>query len=136
MVFLTALTLATIPNSGMARLADDPQYAPMPWHLVDIWWDLGEDKPFQSYSLDVTISDDLPASANLYIAPIGLGHLGKTPFYGGIQTQVDGQTKSDPKVRKLGPGFLSLDVGRAEPSMPSAPRSAATAKARGTRATS
>jgi hypothetical protein len=73
---------------------------------VDVWWDLGKDVPFQSYSIDVTISDDVPPSANLYIAPIGLGHLGKTPFYGGIQTQVDGHTKKDPKVRKLGPGFL------------------------------
>ena len=48
----------------------------------------------------------LPASTNLYIAPVGLGHLSKTAFYGGIQTQADGNTKSDPKLRKLGPGFL------------------------------
>src|SRR4051794_33960548 len=88
------------------KAADEPRYSRMPWHLVDVWWDTGKDVPFQSYSIDVTISDDVPPSANLYIAPLGLGHLGKTPFYGGIQTQVDGHTKKDPAVRKLGPGFL------------------------------
>ena len=86
--------------------AEEPQYARMPWHLVDLWWDIGQDVPFESYSIDVTISEDLPASTNLYIAPVGLGHLSKTAFYGGIQTQADGNTKSDPKLRKLGPGFL------------------------------
>jgi hypothetical protein len=56
--------------------------------------------------VDVTISDDVPSSVNLYIAPIGLGHLNKTPFYGGIQTQVDGYTKKAQNLRTLGPGFL------------------------------
>ena len=48
----------------------------------------------------------LSADVNLYIAPIGLGHLNKTPFYGGIQTQADGHTKKDQRIRKIGPGFL------------------------------
>jgi hypothetical protein len=87
-----------------SKAADD--YAPMPWHLVDIWWDIGDDLPFESYSVDVTISDDVSPDVNLYIAPIGIGHLNKTPFYGGIQTQADGNTKQDQKLRKIGPGFL------------------------------
>jgi hypothetical protein len=78
----------------------------MPWHLVDLWWDIGEDAPFESYSVDVTISEDISPEARLYIAPIGLGHLSGTAFYGGIQTQLDGHTKQDPRLRKLGPGFL------------------------------
>jgi hypothetical protein len=78
----------------------------MPWHLVDIWWDIGQDTPFESLAVDVTISDDVPSTVNLYIAPIGLGHLSKTPFYGGIQTQADGYTKKDQKLRTIGPGFL------------------------------
>ena|GEM_PF-553065 len=86
--------------------AEESSYFRMPWHLVDLWWSLGEDWPFESYSLDVTISDDVPASSNLYIAPIGLGHLSGSAFYGGIQTQADGHTKGDPRVRKIGPGFL------------------------------
>lgn len=90
----------------MPALAEEPTYARMPWHLIDLWWDLGQDTPFESYAIDVTISRDLPPNTNLYIAPIGLGHLSKVPFYGGIQTQADGNTKSDPKLRKIGPGFL------------------------------
>jgi hypothetical protein len=103
----TALVLATTSADGQEKAkGDDKSYARMPWHLVDVWWDIGKDMPFQSYSIDVTIRDDVPSSANLYIAPIGLGHLGKSPFYGGIQSQEDGHTKKDPQVRKLGPGFI------------------------------
>jgi hypothetical protein len=54
----------------------------------------------------VEISDDVSPAANLYIAPFGLGHLNKTPFYGGIQSQADGYKKSDQQLRKIGPGFL------------------------------
>ncbi|MCH9653252.1 MAG: hypothetical protein K0U86_05060 [Planctomycetes bacterium] len=86
--------------------AEEKQYVRMPWHLVDLWWDIGEDTQFESYSVDVSISDDVPSSTNLYIAPIGLGHLSKTPFYGGIQTQADGNTKQNKQLRKIGPGFL------------------------------
>jgi hypothetical protein len=88
--------------------SQDPEksYAPMPWHLVDTWWDIGKATPFESLAVDVTISDDVPSSVNLYIAPIGLGHLSKTPFYGGIQTQADGYTRRDQKLRQIGPGFL------------------------------
>ena len=100
MMLLLLLSL-TLPIAN----AEEPQYVRMPWHLVDLWWDIGQDVPFESYSIDVTISEDVPASTNLYIAPVGLGHLSKTAFYGGIQTQADGNTKSDPKLRKLGPGL-------------------------------
>jgi len=99
--FVVSLLLVTASSYG-----EEKQYSPMPWHLVDLWWDLGKEVPFESYSIDVTISEDVPSSSNLYIAPIGLGHLSKTPFYGGIQTQVDGYTKRDPRLRKIGPGFL------------------------------
>jgi hypothetical protein len=98
--------LGTTPAFGQGKAATEKHYAPMPWHLVDVWWDLGKDMPFQSYSIDVTIHDEVPSSTNLYIAPIGLGHLSKSPFYGGIQTQADGHTKKDAHVRKLGPAFL------------------------------
>ena len=80
--------------------------APMPWHLVDLWWDLGDDAPFESYAVEVTINDDVPEDSYLYVAPVGLGHLDKTAFYGGIQTRSDGHTKRDQNVRPLGPGFL------------------------------
>ena len=102
----------------LAAAADAPKpenYAPMPWHLIDTWWDIGRDTPFESLAIDVTVSDDVPASVNLYIAPVGLGHLNKTPFYGGIQTQCDGNTKADPRLRKIGPGYLFSMWGERSP---------------------
>lgn len=100
-LFLLLTCLTTSPLS-----ADEKQYAPMPWHLVDLWWDVGEETAFESYSVDITISDDVPATKNLYIAPIGIGHLSNTPFYGGIQTQTDGYTRDNRQLRKIGPGLL------------------------------
>ena len=103
------LTLAlglSVASASENRTPDEKQYARMPWHLVDLWWDLGEEPPFQSYSIDVTISENVPSTTNLYIAPIGIAHLSKTPFYGGIQTQADGHTKTSRRIRKIGPGFL------------------------------
>ena len=87
-------------------IAEERKYARMPWHLVDSWWDLGKDQPFESLAVDVSIGADIPGNVNLYIAPIGLGHLDKTPFYGGIQTRADGNTRRDPKLRVIGPGYL------------------------------
>jgi hypothetical protein len=97
------LALAVLVTSTASAQQD---FKRMPWHLVDIWWNTGEDQPFESYSVDVTISDDVPSSVNLYIAPIGLGQLSGTKFYGGIQTQADGYTKQNRRLRKIGPGFL------------------------------
>jgi hypothetical protein len=77
-----------------------------PWHLIDIWWNLGEDRPFESYAIDVEIADDPPAEALLYVAPVGIAHLNGTPFYGGLQTLSDGYTREDRRLRKLGPGLL------------------------------
>ncbi len=99
---------AVVALAAPQALAEEPksEFPPPPWHLVDLWWDMGKDTPFESYSIDVGISDDVPSAANLYIAPIGIGHLSKTPFYGGIQTQADGYTKRDRRLRKIGPGFI------------------------------
>lgn len=101
-----ALSLAVSVAATGQPGKGEPKYASMPWHLADTWWDLGQDAAFESLAVDVTIDADVPPSVNLYIAPIGLGHLSKAPFYGGIQTQSDGNTKKDPKLRSIGPGFL------------------------------
>ena len=100
------LLLVTANRSAHPTIADQQQFNRMPWHLVDLWWDLGRQLPFESYSMDVTISEDVPSTTNLYIAPIGLAYLSQTPFYGGIQTQADGHTKTSRRIRKIGPGFL------------------------------
>ncbi|WP_169978413.1 DUF3472 domain-containing protein [Tautonia rosea] len=109
MALFAMLAVSGSVGSGIVpgqEARDEGSYAPMPWHLVDMWWDLHAPMPFESLAVDVAISDDVPASVNLYIAPIGLGHLGDTPFYGGIQTQADGYTRDDQRLRRIGPGFL------------------------------
>lgn len=106
LVALVAFTGSLHALAGTNPESEEKKYAPMPWHLVDTWWNLGRENPFESLAVEVTISDDVPSSVNLYIAPIGLAHLSKTPFYGGIQTQADGYTKKDQKLRTIGPGFL------------------------------
>jgi hypothetical protein len=103
---LLAASAGSLPADAKAADKDEPRYPPPPWHLVDLWWDVGKDAPFESYSIDVTVSDDVPPSVNLYISPVGLGHLNKTPFYGGLQTQADGYTKRDDKLRRIGRGLL------------------------------
>jgi hypothetical protein len=105
--FLSAWVAVSSANLTIAaELQPTKEHKSPPWHLVDVWWDIGQDWPFESYSIDVTISDDVPSTKNLYIAPIGIAHLSKTPFYGGIQTQADGYTKQDQHLRKIGPGFI------------------------------
>lgn len=105
-LLLVATVLGLSSAAGREPPKDEKKYAPMPWHLVDNWWDIGQDTAFESLAVDVAISEDVPSSVNLYISPVGLAHLGKTPFYGGIQTQADGYTKKDQKLRVIGPGFL------------------------------
>jgi hypothetical protein len=107
---LSFFIVASLAFSPCATLAVEAQpakeYKSTPWHLVDLWWDIGRESPFESYSIDVDISGDVPPTKNLYIAPIGIAHLSKTPFYGGIQTQSDGYTKRGQHLRKIGPGFI------------------------------
>ncbi len=105
-VFWWASAWALLVPVHADELAAPSEYKAMPWHLVDVWWDVGQDTPFESYSIDVTIKNPVPADINLYIAPIGLGHLNGIPFYGGLQTQADGYTKQNRRLRKIGPGFL------------------------------
>ncbi len=100
------LVLSTVSVFPPAAGADEPQYKRMPWHLVDVWWDTGKDHAFESYAIDVEITGDVPADVRLYVAPVGLGHLSKTPFYGGLQTQSDGNTRADKRLRGIGRGLL------------------------------
>ena len=111
---ILAASFITSSSASAQSPDDEPDYKNMPWHLIDVWWDIGKDQPFESLSIDITISDDIPATTNLYISPIGLGHLSKTPFYGGLQTQSDGNTKADQRLRKIGRGLLMSMWGQRE----------------------
>jgi hypothetical protein len=132
-LLVLAMTSPAWPAEGQPKA--ERRYAPIPWHLVDIWWDLGKDSSFESLSVDVAISEDIPSSVNLYIAPIGLAHLSKIPFYGGVQTQADGHTKKDQGIRTIGPGFLFSMWGSGA-WMPFGLPSEASVKARAMRETS
>lgn len=106
LILLSCLFCLSGSSPGQASAAPAREFRRMPWHLVDVWWNLGKDVPFESYSIDVEFSDDVSSDVNLYVAPVGLGHLSGTAFYGGIQTQCDGYTAADRRLRKLGPGLL------------------------------
>jgi hypothetical protein len=112
---LCRVALLAILFPAVALAAEDNGPKPPPWHLLDIWWDIGRDTAFESYSIDATISDDVPPTVNLYVAPIGIAQLSGTKFYGGIQTQADGYTKRDHRLRKIGPGFLMSMWGQRSP---------------------
>ena len=112
---LNRLFFVTLLLPTLATAAEDNGLKPPPWHLIDIWWDIGQDIAFESYSIDATISDDVPPTVNLYVAPIGIAQLSGTKFYGGIQTQADGYTNRDQHLRKIGPGFLMSMWGERSP---------------------
>jgi hypothetical protein len=70
------VTLLAAAISGPLADAEEPGARPEPARaapipLVDIWWNLGDDRPFESVGIDVTIEGD-PAAVGLEIAPLGL----------------------------------------------------------------
>jgi hypothetical protein len=72
---LAILVSATFPSLGAEPLSAEQDSPPPPWHLVDLWWDLGQEQPFESYSIDVEIRDDVPPPKNLYIASIPVAEI-------------------------------------------------------------
>jgi hypothetical protein len=83
------------PAATQPRFQDgpvDPAKLPkLPWHMVNLWWDMPATEDFESLDIDVRVNGEAdPAKINLYIAPIGIGQLNETNFYGGIQTNIGG----------------------------------------------
>ena len=103
LLVLTAAGLLSAEEAKPKVIAATPVERPLPnektklpWHMVNLWWTIPETPDFESLEIDVTISDDVdPAKLNLYIAPIGIGQLNETNFYGGIQTNIGGNPVSD-----------------------------------------
>jgi hypothetical protein len=87
LVCLAALGLHAeeTPATGAAPLPK------LPWHMINLWWEMPETADFQSLDIDVRIKGEVdPSKLNLYIAPIGLGQLNGVNFYGGIQSNIGG----------------------------------------------
>lgn len=102
------LTFALVPAPARSDEAPARAYRGFPWHLVDYWWDFGEARDFESYSLDVTIEGKIDPEIPLYIAPVGIGDFGGQRFYGGLQTQSDGYREfPHPKQKEfIGKGVI------------------------------
>ena len=89
-----------------------------PWHHVDIFYDVQENlkkDKFESFSVEVEFSHDVPTSHNLYLCIFG-GHSNLGGFYGGFQTNVGcpGDTLGQSSVPPA-PGLIFSRWGPALP---------------------
>lgn len=89
---LAQAAVAAAQETGAERPADQAAKLPkLPWHMVNLWWEMPETADFRSLDIDVRVKGEAdPSRINLYIAPIGLGKINETSFYGGIQTNIGG----------------------------------------------
>jgi len=107
---------ASVPWAVDNDLSQEKAHNSTPQALVHIHWDIGKKVTFQSYSIDVTFSEDVSSSeVQLYFAPIGWGKLNGTSFYGGLQTQVSGCRGSNGCRSLLGHGLLFSMWGERSP---------------------
>ncbi len=101
---LSLAILACVAPPCSLDASPEPEFALMPWHLVDVWWDIKKEVTIESYSIDVTVSDDVAKSeAKLFIAPFS-SKINQQTTYGGLLTDLHGCTLRDPKPRAIGRG--------------------------------
>jgi hypothetical protein len=46
---LHRLFYLTLLLSALALAAEDNGLKPPPWHIIDIWWDIGQETAFESF---------------------------------------------------------------------------------------
>ena len=46
----------TLLFPALIGAGEDADVKAPPWHLVDIWWDIGQDTAFESYNIDAAIA--------------------------------------------------------------------------------
>jgi hypothetical protein len=115
LAFLITLLLAPVLFAAEPAAPPDPCAQPspkemadaagvtlprLPWHLINIWWDLENPvEHFQLLEMDVTIDRDIPSNYNLYISPVGIAQINGLQFYGGIQTNINGWPSKESRER-------------------------------------
>ncbi len=88
---LFAAALPAAETAPAAQTAAPKPLPGLPWHMMNLWWEMPETADFQSLDIDVRIKGEVdPSKLNLYIAPIGIGQLNGVSFYGGIQSNIGG----------------------------------------------
>jgi len=117
LVLPALLALSLVAPAGRAESGTAPAAAPkapavlpgLPWHMINLRWTCPPVEDFNAFSIDVDISQDMPAETyNLYISTI-CGHINGTMYYGGIQTDCNGWDAMNPGDRKRlhgGHGFI------------------------------
>lgn len=84
-----ALFLA-LPAARADDLSRTTAYKKMPWHLLDVSWELENDvENFEELTITIRLMGKLTPRIRLYIAPVGMIRLNDTPAYGGLQTRAN-----------------------------------------------
>lgn len=90
---LVSLALAlflALPAVRADDLSRTSAYKKMPWHLLDVWWELENDvENFEELTITIRLMGRLTPRIRLYIAPVGMIWLNDAPAYGGIQTRAN-----------------------------------------------
>ena len=103
---LNAFLLCILSVAASAQTGSRPPA--YPWHCADIWWTAtAKTAEFYELSIDFRVVGNVPDTVDLYIAPFGLGEIGETSLYGGVQTNAGGwPTKTDQRIEGIGRGGI------------------------------
>jgi hypothetical protein len=104
-LFVACAIVGQVPGAEEPKTGQKVDPAPS-WHLVDVWWDIGSERSFESCSVDITIGDDVPDSLDLDVAPIGMGLSCKTPSPGSVESLPIEDSRGDRLPSPHGPGFV------------------------------
>jgi hypothetical protein len=107
---------------GSLVAADDATHArgkarlgPLPWHLVDIYFETGREEELESIDIDLELTHRVPETATVFIVPVdGLIH--ESAFYSGLLSNIpDAQKRVSgfvlPDVFDIGPGLTFTKWG-------------------------
>lgn len=101
-----ALAIPILLIGIWARTYAQAPVGDLPWHLVNTYLDLPEISNVHSLSIDVMFLDDVPESANLFVAAISGRCVNKQQFYFGCWTHMDGLDQKLHVHHDLGPGLV------------------------------